>query len=320
MKKWRNSCIVVFSLVLGFATSAQAWNDTGHEIVALLGYQKLADAKKQKRMLEILADHPHSGEYLRARSPDNNIDGERIAMNAGTWSDWVRNHHKKAFHQGTWHYINKPYIVASNKAKEKEIADAFNAVKNHGDILEVIPKAIATLEAPATTLEEKQNRAVMLCWLIHLTGDLHQPLHASALCTEASPKGDRGGNSIWVAVKKNQQPQKLHAVWDHMLGDHRDVRGIAREISDTVVVSDAQRSVLDPKAWANESLAIAKKNGYNFRGKRIKYVFDEDSDHNPPSAPELPKGYHIAGEEIARQRVAVAGARLAEILSKSLPD
>ena len=53
------------------------------------------------------------------------------------------------------------------------------------------------------------DKAILLCWLFHLVGDIHQPLHCSAMFTpRLFSEGDRGGNSIKVG-KYN-----LHSTWD----------------------------------------------------------------------------------------------------------
>jgi hypothetical protein len=313
-------CTLAVVATLTLASTSFAWNDTGHQIVALLAFQEL-DAGTQKRILIILADHPHYKEYFLANKSKKPIDSDDIAMRAATWSDWVRSNHTKQFHKSDWHYINKPYVVAKNDNKRQELLDTFNKNKNRGRIPEKIPDALKVIKPAATTDQEKQERAVMLCWLFHLVGDLHQPLHAVALVNEALPDGDRGGNSVWVSARKGQAPKPLHTVWDHLLGNHKDVRGIVRDISMSVKVCSDDRKQLDPAAWADESTTLARRNGYNFRGKPIEFVIDTNArDGAPSSAPILPTGYLEVGEEIARQRVAVAGARLAELLKSVFAD
>ena len=86
-----------------------------------------------------------------------------------------------------------------------------------------------------------------------------------------------------------------------------------------VRVCPDERKILDPKVWAAESLKLAKSNAYNFRGRPIRYVIDR-TQKGPKDAPPLPEGYHAVNEEIARQRAALAGARLADILREDLAD
>src|SRR5206468_2522083 len=58
------------------------------------------------------------------------------------------------------------------------------------------------------------DRAMLLAWLFHDVGDIHQPLHSAALfSTRLFREGDRGGNSI-----KTKQSGNLHALWDNFPG------------------------------------------------------------------------------------------------------
>src|SRR5262249_45029524 len=71
------------------------------------------------------------------------------------------------------------------------------------------------------THANRTNRAVALCWLLHTVGDIHQPLHSSALFTRTlfSPathaEGDRGGNRITLIPNPTNN---LHSVWDDAPG------------------------------------------------------------------------------------------------------
>lgn len=61
----------------------------------------------------------------------------------------------------------------------------------------------------ATTAE----RALFARYLVHVVGDIHQPLHSVALYNSTFPSGDRGGNSLHVILMDNKT-QNLHAFWD----------------------------------------------------------------------------------------------------------
>ena len=41
----------------------------------------------------------------------------------------------------------------------------------------------------------------MLRFLIHVIGDIHQPLHASTFFSDEYPDGDMGGNKFYVTYK-----------------------------------------------------------------------------------------------------------------------
>ena len=62
-----------------------------------------------------------------------------------------------------------------------------------------------------------QEKAIYLCWVMHLIGDIHQPLHSVSLFCEAFPKGDHGGNDSLYRLG-GRRIIKLHQFWDDLLG------------------------------------------------------------------------------------------------------
>jgi hypothetical protein len=304
------------------ATPVVAWNNTGHEVVALLAYEALDEATRTK-VLEILMDHPHFAEYLSVDISPGAERGKWIFMKAATWSDWIRSGppQRTKYHRGPWHYVNKLYIVADDAETEAKIKAKFdNPNTNRGEILKVIPECVKMIGMPAASPEEREERAVRLCWLFHLVGDLHQPLHAVARCTKELPDGDQGANLVWVTRRGDGEPRRLHMVWDNMLGNfsaYQAVTGLAGIVKRKIRFSDAERQITDPAAWAEESLHLAKSNGYNFRGKPIDLVISTDV-KGPATAPRLPEEYESEGSEVARRRVALAAARLADLLKTTL--
>src|SRR5439155_1554275 len=110
---------------------------------------------------------------------------------------------------------------------------------------------------------EPAEKAVSLCWLLHLVGDLHQPLHAATLLSEAYPTGDQGGNALAV-VDASQTPMNLHSFWDQLL-DTGDSYEFVASVADNI----ANASQYDPRnlheykehqtirSWADESFVAA---------------------------------------------------------------
>ena len=64
-----------------------------------------------------------------------------------------------------------------------------------------------------------ESRSIFLCWLLHLVGDLHQPLHTSTLISKQFPNGDLGGNLFLVSLKEGGPAVVLHTYWDALLFD-----------------------------------------------------------------------------------------------------
>jgi hypothetical protein len=61
---------------------------------------------------------------------------------------------------------------------------------------------------------EDAARAVALCWVMHIVGDMHQPLHAALWISWRFPLSDAGGNWAWVRAAADAAPERLHRFWD----------------------------------------------------------------------------------------------------------
>src|SRR6185369_1198390 len=155
------------------------------------------------------------------------------------------------YHRADWHYTNSAFVVAADRGAVHPPASG------EGKLLE----AIAENEK---TLKEKNrpapDRAVALCWLLHLVGDLHQPLHCVAWFSPEFPKGDRGGNS--VAIRSGGAAVVLHAFWDDILGIDESplfVDQVTARIADSPAHTPAKLKLelqhTSVSEWAQESIA-----------------------------------------------------------------
>src|SRR6185312_11917757 len=129
-------------------------------------------------------------------------------------------------------------------------------------------------------------KAVHLSYLIHLVGDVHQPLHCASLFNGAYPKGDRGGNDFYV--RAGTEPIRLHAFWDELLGTHLNVPKLfnygIQLISDnpTNALSELGKDQT-PKDWSLESRALAVH--------KVYLMGELKGSTKPENAPVLPKEY-----------------------------
>ncbi len=60
------------------------------------------------------------------------------------------------------------------------------------------------------------ERSFMLKFLLHVVGDIHQPLHSASRITREQLRGDRGGNSF--LIKYSGEISNLHSLWDSGMG------------------------------------------------------------------------------------------------------
>lgn len=140
------------------------------------------------------------------------------------------------------------------------------------------------------------------CWLFHLIGDIHQPLHSTALVNARFPEGDRGGNLIPVVQGKN-----LHSLWDNLLGRQSRPNDVQREVAQLAGRQNLWE--VDTKdvvaGWLRESHQLAKSVVYS---PEILAAINASGELQPIN---LPESYVKAAGETARARVVAAGVRLA---------
>lgn len=200
---------------LAFPAPALAWGKTGHRAVGAIADSHLSGiARAQIREL---------------------LDIETLDE-ASTWPDEMRAN-PDPFWQKTanpWHYVTAGGIEYDRAPPE-------------GDALEALKFFRKLIRDPRTSLDQRQ---LALRFIVHIIGDLHQPLHVGR-------PGDRGGND--VKVKWFGRETNLHAVWDSALIDEMD-------LSFTELAARLQRHTKsaqviawwnpEPRVWISESAQV----------------------------------------------------------------
>ena len=174
MKRFLFLFVVLFSSVL-IANPKDFWGQTGHRVVGDIAYNNLS--KKAKKNIEKL------------------IGEESLAM-LSTYADEIKSD-KRYDNFKPWHYINLKDGETYNESEKNP----------KGDLVTGINKCIEVLKSNTETKEQKVFYFKML---VHLMGDLHQPLHIGR-------KKDLGGNKL--TVKWFYKTTNIHSVWDSKMID-----------------------------------------------------------------------------------------------------
>jgi hypothetical protein len=145
-----------------------------------------------------------------------------------------------------------------------------------------------------------------LSWLIHLVGDIHQPLHATTRFTADATAGDEGGNLVNVSCSKSSAcPGELHAVWDDILGTSTSPTTAIATAATLSVPTGAVVQQPDD-LWASESLQMAEADAYAGIGDATTGTH------------KLSGAYLAKAKSDAQARVALAGARLSYVIQQNL--
>ncbi len=205
------------------------------------------------------------------------LEGNSLAE-VSTWMDEVRS--DRSFdYMGPWHYVTIPpgqtYQTAEKPAG--------------GDVLWALDKVVRELSDGGLTPEQE---AINLKVLVHLIGDLHQPLHVGN-------GTDRGGNDVrleWFGDRSN-----LHRVWDSEMIDSKQLSFI--ELAD--FIDDGLNSELINQwqsthwyDWAMESQDM------------LSQVYDL------PENGRLGYEYMFKNFEAVQLRLLQAGVRLAGVINQ----
>ncbi len=313
---------------------AIAWNSPGHMIVALIAYDQLDPATKAKAVA-LLRDHPRFSAHFQGEMPrEIQKKGERekdewVFAHAATWPDQVRdakggvNHQDVTeFHRPWWHFIDEPVYLNDEERQKLQGQVRVNLKREPPEdrddkdmnILQAIKNAKRII---ADKSESNAKRAVALCWLLHLTGDSHQPLHSVGLMTTHRFRGnDHGGNYLELEHK-----WELHAFWDEQISSddpYETVRVLATDFDQNPQLQpfgkEAEKT-LDPDKWIDESTALAKK--YAYTPEVLKKVSDREG-HSHLGPLELSAQYKTDAEEVGEHRAMEAGYRLAKTLQQLL--
>jgi hypothetical protein len=316
---------------------ASAWNEIGHAVVSLIAFDELAkeDPQLPLRVFEMLKKHPHYERYLGFNRPRDANAAAWALMRAANWADWVRPPFREGvkadlsavrFHRAFDHFINLPIVETSGAnayAGKPPMIDP-----ERPDILSAYRGRMGDLNENLAAAEDK---AVAVCWIAHLVGDIHQPLHASTYFSKQFPEGDLGGNRFGVRI--NGTPVRLHTYWDNLLGE---VPGWDQDTADHQVlvyslVVKNRETLRDPKysraalrdqleknttfaSWIDESYELAKLIAYRDGDKPLAGVNIPSRGNVPADAPAASPDYERSAQEVARRRIALAGYRLADRL------
>jgi hypothetical protein len=272
---------------LAAAGSAWGWGPQGHRTVGAIADRLLTPAARAQ-VGQLL-----SGDLDKFGNPSGRTTLEAVSV----WADELNG---TSAARPPWHYDDVPVCGSAPKTAYCPGGQCAS---------EQLKRLIGVLADPRAPRRER-NEA--LKWVVHLVGDIHQPLHAA-------DNRDRGGNRVLVVLAgvRTRGRQNLHKVWDGELvrlalnsrGRQQPpaaidaLAGEAREL----VVDGGQGS---PDSWARESNNLARNIAYHYEGFACNSV--------PAGIVVLDSAYQQQAEAIVRERLLLAGARLATVLNQTL--
>ncbi len=210
-------CFLFTTSSFSFHLPSPDWGQTGHRTIGEVADDHLT--KKARKNIETL------------------LGGQGLAY-VSTYADEIKSD-KKYDKYYTWHYVNFP-IGSKYEDSEKE---------EKGDIMTGMEHCISVLKDENAS---REDQIFHLKLLVHLVGDLHQPLHVGKA-------EDRGGNDIKVTW--HYEKSNLHRVWDTEMIEswnmsytelEQNLKPLSREQTQAI----ENGSLMD---WMYESRALAER-------------------------------------------------------------
>lgn len=316
--------LVVGLVALTGAINASAWNNSGHMQVALVAWQQL-DGQSRSKLVEVLKKHPQFADKFELEVPPSVKAADRdewFFVHAATWPDMIRRNPQ--YHHATWHYVNIPLFLDGDSNPDGLRLPNLNPTFEPGtpdkklNALEALDKELAQLKSQGT---DAGDRAIALCWVEHIVGDLHQPLHTTALFSHTTfSGGDHGGNSIHFGSSN------LHSKWDEAAGVITSFTGLTRRIDklrakgESIAKAASAAGELSPAKWADEGRQICEEFVYSDELLAEISEADDAGDEGSLQCDAPDAEYWKHAHEIADQRILIAGYRLANVLKASLAN
>jgi hypothetical protein len=249
--------IVVLMIHLAvLSPNSHAWGSAAHRLIGELAESRLTP-KAAAEVRRLLAAEP--------------------SATLGSVAPWADEHRSRV--DAPWHYVNIPPAAGCQYQSKRDCPDG-------ACVVEAIERQLNVLASKAS--DDQRLRA--LKYVIHLIGDVHQPLHAGRA-------EDKGGNT--VQLQAFGRGTNLHALWDTGLVVNwpGGLLALQKGAEDQIKSADSSGT---PQSWAEESCRLVEQNW--FYPRRHTLEFDYQTKANP----------------VIQQRISQAAARLAAELNRAL--
>jgi hypothetical protein len=305
------------ALTAGWSEQAFAWNDRGHMSVAYVAYKQLTPTTRD-RVNTLLKLNPKyndwaakvDGEVPNASADDKNL---MIFMIAATWADQIKrdSNYIKDGSQGGNRPEGSPDPGRNTGYDDLLMHKYFHFIDTpfatDGTALPAIPtpnaqERIALFRTVLASTSADGLKSYDMTWLLHLVGDIHQPLHAATRVSSTDPDGDAGGNLVKLDCSKCE----LHAFWDDLLGTQNSLKTVMKAARKLPQADAALAAKSDEKDWIAESFLAAQQTAY------VAPIAAGDGPFT------LTTKYKKDAGKLAKQRVVLAGTRLANLLNTEL--
>ena len=149
-------------------------------------------------------------------------------------------------------------------------------------------------------------------YLIHLVGDIHQPLHTSTLYSKDFSNGDLRGHYFKVNFTENPEITELHKLWDSCFNLHPFFNSPLSE-EDWNLLGKISKNLTDtyPREFFEDRLKLTEAEDW----KKESHSFSESITYQGIKPNEAPSEEYIKkGQKLLQQQLTIGGYRLADLI------
>jgi hypothetical protein len=191
-----------------------------------------------------------------------------------------------------WHFIDMPFSTDNTPLINPDTPNALTQ--------------ISAFRATLASNADDNLKSYDLVWLLHIVGDVHQPLHCTSRFSHALPKGDIGGNSVKLC-NQTCVDDKLHSFWDGIFGNSSSPKRAVTVGKGLFHAPVELANDLNASNWITDGFNLAKE-----------VVYQDPPIGNGKGPFTVTAEYRKAAISTANSQVALAGARMANILNNEL--
>ena len=328
------STTFIAAMLFSFITpNSYAWDHPGHMTTAAIAFSEIERARPEliDKIGLLFLKHPDTAPFWVAAGEAKGKERvRRMFIECARWADDSKftPNDRLTWHTARW------AIVAKDATPEVKAAAEARHGKPAGQAIEALTLNNAMIANPESTPAE---RALGLCWVLHIAGDIHQPMHVSDLFSKDFPTGNGGATMSYVMDPVTKTPIPLHILWD---SNHLRIPSLAKvDKHAQAFMKKYPRSafpelkvapVSDPNAfmkWAKESHQVALDWAYDLETlpdpnkdqpseklvqNMVNFILNGVSPVD--DAPPLPDGYWEKLQDTSERRLTLAGYRIADLV------
>jgi hypothetical protein len=311
------------------------WDHPGHMTTAAIAFSEIERMRPDliEKIGLLFLRHPDPAPFwVAAGDAKGNERVRRMFIEAARWPDdskWTLND-RLTWHTARW------AIVADDAPHEARAAAEARRGKPAGQAIEALVLNFGTLANPEST---PTDRARALSWVMHIVGDIHQPLHVSDLFSKEFPAGNASGTLSYVGDPLGTTIP-LHLLWDSNVMRTPSLEEVDRHAQEFVrkyprasfpeLQANPAGEPNSFREWARESHQVAVDWAFD-----IQTVSDPNTDQDVDrlvqnmvkfilegispveEAPEVPADYWEKLQRTTERRITLAGYRIADLVIRA---